>query len=145
MKHTEFECYKQTNWARARGDRKRRKKCARKWKTLPKKSEKLVAIIQCQSFWCLFFQNFWDWQNNNTCQSSCLRYNLFFSFPLARSTYLCVSDSTFSIQVDITFFCSHSANHSTMSAHQKFTWVCSLFLSLRCVYSFQFSMDLWAA
>lgn len=22
-----------------------------------KKSEKLVAIIQCQSFWCLFFQN----------------------------------------------------------------------------------------
>lgn len=121
------------------------KKTAHKMRTQmknpAKKSEKLVAIIQCQSFWCLFFQNSEIDKitipvNLRVCDITFFfSFSVFFlslPFSLSLSVYfpphltILYLPSRFSVRssvfrLDITFFCSHPANHSTMSAHQKFT------------------------
>lgn len=45
------------------------KPCQEKWKISCNYSMSVILMP--------FFPEFWDWQNNNTCQSSSLRYNLF--------------------------------------------------------------------
>lgn len=106
-----------------------------------KKSEKLVNYSMSVIL-MPFFENFWDWQNNNTCQSLyvCdITFSLslsLFSSRLFMFSFFNAYKALTSLSRTLPFFCTycshHMANHSTKSAHQKFTW-----FTIR-MYSFQF-------
>lgn len=138
MKHTEIRLLRNATAQRRQserdGERKKNsaqnahaneKPCQEKWKISCNYSMSVILMP--------FFPEFWDWQNNNTCQSSSLRYNLFFLSLFLFISQFCIYhpvlvdavqyfDSTLPFFVHIQLIIQRWAH--TKNLH----WVCSLFL-----------------